>query len=371
MKTPHDVSRGAMKIERDHMGRLFLRRTISTANLADAFMEWQMDLMRLGPAALSSAEGLIFSVVAFDGIATRQSLEGLLRGVQHAYCWNGSLCCEWQIKGWLDRRLLSPMTSQVIKSISDRGLVLDVGRAIKSADQALNGLDRLLEAAAAWHAMVLPGPLLAHVAGMQPMAALPRETLARGATGLALAGKEAPEREFSCLPIGDALEGYFSCNGDDRNPVVADQIVIACQSGKSKADIHKKVTSHVQAAVISGPVTSLFAAFTLDLVENGTERKFDLSLTTLGKYPSHVAKHLLPVLRGKHIADVTPEDWTKIYGDIRSNCAESMWREVSAALKAWHEFLIKWLDVPTVKFPQTRSIVLPGQVTYGHMKSLG
>jgi len=371
VKTPHETARGGMKIERDRLGRLFLRRTIATADAKSAFEAWQSDLLRVGPAGLASDVGLVLSLIAFDGVATRESLQSILGALSKAYLWDRHVCVEWEVKGWVDRRILSPMTLNVLQLMRVDGVVsINIKQALKTADYSLNGLDKLLEAAAAWHCMMLPAPLASHVLGIQPMAALPRDVLARGASRLALAGKEVHGRETSALPLGAALDGYFACAGDDRNTTAYEAIRDACQKGKSRAEIFAQVTALVPKAATSGPITSLFALYVLDFVESGTQRKSELSLTTLGKYPSHLVKHLLPRLQGKSVTKMTMQEWTDIYGAIRNDSATSMWPEISAALTSWHDFLVMWLDVPelrlaseTIERPPRANYIWPHEVS--------
>lgn len=365
MKSPHKINKGGVKIECDRLGRLFLRRTVSSANLAESFSIWQGDLLSHGPQAVANEEGLVLCMVTFEGIVTRQALEASLSQIKAAYTLGETVCIEWEIGGWVDRRELSAMSICVLSAFDPNQLQrLNVKHAINKADESLSGLDRLLEAAAAWAAMVLPGVLVGHVTGAQPMAVLPREVLARRESGMALARKNRPLREFSSLPIGTALEGYFCGAGDDRNPTVAEAINSACLNQKSKAKMYDQVCGLVPAATFAGPNTSLFALFVLDLIENGTERKDDLKLNTIGKYAGQIGKRLLPRLIGKTITHLSCEEWSKIYDEIRSECASSMVGEVSAALKAWHEFLEEWFDVTPVEDISIGKIARPPRANF-------
>lgn len=303
-------------------------------------------------------------LVAFDGVATRESLIDALGACRNTYVANGAVCIDWKAPcGRIDRRHLSVWTRFVLAQpdslmISPEQALLMLDRCFQelAADHDFpRSLDAFLGDSQAWLALHLAGPWLAHAIGAARLAALPRSVFARECSKRALrVATDENGREGELLAdsaMGLALDAYLSGDTDDGSYWLVDEVMAICQTTTSRRAMVKKLLA-ISTRNGKGRISSLILAWAIDLAESGTQGDTDISSRTVSKYVRAIARDLLDQFRRKFLEELKSEEFDERYREVIRSKPAGAQRTCASALSSWHFFLVCWLDVA----PRTRSL---------------
>lgn len=215
------------------------------------------------------------------------------------YCLGGMACIEWTTGGGrrTDRRALSCFTTLSMPArpaaIGDELAALYTLLRAMPEYGNLPDTDLLLELErdlACWAAHRLPRPLWAHVTGLRPMTALPRQHLAldevQGVPRLSLDERSVARRAEAADMLDTAIAGARHA----VEPLLVElaTAVFTLKSGESDSETLERWARELlslRARVESGDVASATViAWQLDLVESGTLTAVDAAIGTRARY---------------------------------------------------------------------------------------
>lgn len=298
--------------------------------------------------------GLVFCLIAFDGIILRDQLQKALDSMPDVYAWGDRICLDWTCGTRLDRRLLSTWTICSLGSLPQPRPSSTSGELLGRLDEHIQvtrdprGLIGFLSDAASWHLTNLTGPTHAHTTGVAPITPASRQCLARQEKGCPLVPPDDPDRESLNRALGAAYSSYFNAHAMDGGHSFLDEVLAAARR-KNRRDAITALVDFAQRTEHVGPVTSLITAWVLDLVESGTRRVAELPWGTIGKYTRLAVKPLLTEFSGKRIDDLDTERFAAAYNRIIAGTKDSEQKPAAAALASWHDFLVRWLQVRPLK----------------------
>ena len=117
--------------------------------------------------------------------------------------------------------------------------------------------------------------------------------------------------------------------------------------------------------------SALIYIFSLQLVENGTQRKEVLAPATPGHYVRSFASDFCILLDGNRLYDITEERYSKLFASLLS-AGQSIASYRRAGLKAFHHFLRSWWHVPKLPAemfgvesttPVSANLIWPHEIT--------
>jgi integrase len=303
-------------------------------------------------------------LVAFDGVATCESLIDALGACRTTYAWNDAVCIDWKAPcGRIDRRHLSVWTRFALAQ--PNALLNSPEQALQTLDQCFQelaadrdfprSLDTFIGDSQAWLAHNLAGPWFAHAIGAARLAALPRSVFARECSKKALPiapDKNKQEGELLAeSAMGLALDAYLSGDTVDGGYWLVDEVMAICQATTSRRAMVKNLLT-ISTRSDKGRISSLVLAWATDLAESGTPGDADISPRTVSKYVRAIARDLLDQFRRKFLEELKSEEFDKRYREIIQSKPVGAQRTCASALSSWHFFLVCWLDVA----PRTRSL---------------
>ena len=177
----------------DGSGKFHFQSTLQTSRLAELFERTVERLGELHKLPVGSA--LILSLPIRNAICTPYGLASAVAALHNVYRCGDHIALDWKLAhGWRDRRLLEPLTVDLLASLAgpykcttkDRRLAqLLIQDAMAETDprQVWNSF---CACAAAWWSDPLPYLIWSHCVGVQPLQPLSRETWARYHTKLPL-----------------------------------------------------------------------------------------------------------------------------------------------------------------------------------------
>lgn len=346
---------------RDGLGRVHFRPTPITSELSREFQDFQTKMLKGQIPIEDSLDKLALALVAFEAIVTPADLERALMCSTHAYCYRRQQVIEWVREDKrLDRRFLSTLSAVCLKEIARTPVDAAVARAaIRSAATAVypnraEPVDDLFGAAIAWASEALPGVLVGHVLGVAPMCALPRSTLIRDETGLALPAPVAAEGDpgLANEVIGNALESYQQTPLSAGGPWAVVELVAACRHNKrlsrhkSKRDMLQECQRLSRRIGEADSLSALLLAWAADLIESGTLGLADVAPQTIQKYVSCIALPLHASVGAEDILNWSSEEYQACYNEIVAAAWVGKRGNTASALSSWHSFLMRWLDAP-------------------------
>ncbi len=349
-----------IKPKLDMVGRSHFRAAALESVAAARFVKIQEIVLR-GNLSLPVPERIALSLVLFDGIATYEDLERALARVDDIYRWQSELCLDWRDPfGRACRRYISVFTQAVIavprrSTIDVAATLIGLNRWIATLIRASRqnySLDLLLLDAQAWLAENVSDPLVAHCIRAVPISSLPRSTLAREETKLALASDRDLEHGRALVEgLARALGAYLDPTGTDRGSWLIAELVQHCRRNKSLSNSEDKkrmlraCRALVDRADAAGPVSGLILAWVLDLLESGTRAKMNLKAITPAKYVTAAAMNLLKTFQNRAVEEISADEFISIYRKMLHGLSTSQVRTLASALSSWHFFLSCWLDI--------------------------
>lgn len=346
---------------RDALGRVHFRPTPFTSALSREFKDFQTKLLK-GQIPIEDHLGkLALALVAFEAIVTPADLERALMSSTHAYCYRNQQIIEWHREDKrLDRRFLCTLSAVCLRDMARTPVDPAVARAaIRSAAAAVypnraEPIDDLFGAAIAWASEALPGVLVGHVLGVAPMCALPRSTLIRDETGLALPAPVGAEGDpgLANEVIGNALECYQQIPLSAGGPWAVVELVAACRHNKrlsrhkSKRDMLQECQRLSRRIGEADSLSALLLAWAADLIESGTLGLADIAPQTVQKYVSCIALPLHASVGAEDILNWSSEEYQACYNEIVATALVGKRGNTASALSSWHFFLMCWLDAP-------------------------
>lgn len=354
-----------VSVKMDRTGRAHFRPTISTAAGAARFRNFQIKLLNGTLVFNDMSTRFAANLIAFDGIATHPDLMAVLALHDQLYTWNEHTCLEWAGKNKrVNRRFISIFTKQDWTSSrsaelhSPEEILNNLEIALEKAypTKSTSKLEQLLHDAQTWMFEVLPGPIFAHCLSLIPLAALPREVLAREESHKALLSvAKMPTESEASLGFAAALGGYFSHDRTDHGGWLLNKLVIACRHKKQVADhidkhrILKECLALSPEADLAGRTASLILAWAIDLVESGTASESNLSPGTIDLYVKYAAPALHECFKNEDIEEVDAEKFSDIYTFIIKSASPGVQKTFASALSSWHQFIQYWLDATPIK----------------------
>lgn len=354
-----NLERGALVAARDAVGRFHFRPHASTPLQAKAFKTIQTRILKGSISFASPLQQMVAHLILLDGIATRQDLPVALIAACHAYCWRDAICIEWsRTDGRQDRRFLSPLTSKFLGDMPDS---LTPGEAMATLRETAallyprhaDPVGTLFSQAQAWLFESLPGALFAHVAGTNPLTALPRHVLARESSELPLRPTAASEEMSDGVKaLGLAFDTYFEGPLRSGSGWLIDRVVAITRRNKNlqeHIDKRRMLGQCLEIAWQAGEgdgISALVLAWATDLVESGTLREPDLHPTTIEKYVRLGAPALRSIFVEVDIGTLDAAGFDARYKEALEATSAGERGILASALAAWHQFLIRWLDAP-------------------------
>lgn len=344
----------------DPIGRVHFRSGKLTSRSASRFGKLQAAFLK-GRLGASPVIQVALSLVLFDGIASETDLSRALADLEQIYRWDNQVRLEWKDPiGRQNRRHLSLITQAILAS--PRIAPIDASATIQALDAFLCDIVRspnrsyslklLLLDAEAWLYEHLPLPLFAHCIGKAPIAALPKSTLARHESRLALSLLLDPEIEKSnSRAFASAIGSFFAKRRNDHGGWFIDELVSICRRKRalSNGDDKRRMLHECEALasrdIEIAPLGGLILAWAIDLLQSGTRTKIQLKAITPAKYIGIAAKRLWQAFREEDLEEFGTEDFLNVYLSMMNGLSNSQKRTLASALSSWHFFLMCWFEV--------------------------
>ena len=334
----------AITVRRDRASRVLYSTTNESARAAGRFESFQQAL--LVESTLSPGARVAARLIAFELILNRDELDKILRalpGGVYRSCAD-TLLLEWQWgNDWLDRRSVSALTGRALEEFDGAATAVApwpeiahmIARVIPAWDDLgeAASIARLLHAGRAWAVLNLPGFLAAHVCRDAPLCALPRSTLARGATGLAWVDPESgSQRRTDPRRLGallDTVESGISVSGDHMALVT--QLKTAIRDGVKAGGTHHEMRGAMLDSIklrcgIVARDDQFMAEFRIEAVPQALLPLDDLSAKPV---PSAITQEI------HSLADRMETDLQAIYTSVETGSAGQLSSRQSNLL---HEF---------------------------------
>lgn len=260
-------------------------------------------------------------LIAFDLVPPQHIPIALL---SDPYCYLGSIHLDWEQSAdeRLDRRRLSAMTllnwnhsvadkEQEWSAFSDWLCTLD-GYKTMTIKVALDELELDLYS---WTVRKMPMSMFAHVIGLRPMTALPRDTLARASSGMVpalLLDETSIERETKVADFMDVVDevNEEKCQLENDGMVRMAIKMLTTRKGETpNYAIDRWVTGllNLRPRVLRTNIaTAMVLSWMLDLCESGTARKSNADYLTRKRYCVATA---FPLWRMLSTLGGHPESW--------------------------------------------------------------
>lgn len=345
----------------DNVGRIHFRPTADTSRLAESFRGLQAKLLRRQITTGDLLAELALVLVSFEAIVTPDDLAQAIMAATNAYRHDGRLAIEWKREDKRqDRRFVSSLIRACIEALpSTPPTELAAKQAIAAAavlafPNSTVATDELFRAATSWVYESLPGVLFGHVTGLAPLCALPRSTLARHATGLALAVTSEMDSTASEV-IGEAMDRFFQQCSTTGSAWVITELEQACTRRRNVPRHRNKRDMLLQCQLLcrkiceADSLSALLVAWAADLIESGTQTKPDIHPGTVHKYVRYIAMQLHLNVKADDILDWAHEDFEECYRSIVASAPAGKQGNTASALSSWHAFLVRWLDVPPLR----------------------
>ena len=356
--------RGAVTVRGDRAGRVRYSTTSSSVAELRRFMAFQQAILR--EASLGGEARLLGLLIGTEAVLTRRDLtlataalpEGLFADR------SGRLFLEWTWgEGWLDRRMLGPVVCAVLEQpgvqvVSENAAIAELAGFVRATvpfwDEESDEIvvERVLTAGRAWAVLSLPGFLAAHVCRDSPLCALPRSAWARRESGLALSitgALAAPPANISTMGrLLDAIHVADTVGGDAR--ALLDVLKKSLREGARIGGTHYRVRQemlrligvHIEAACRSGWQAALLFAWTVDLIESGTERVPELAVNTILGYVPPLLEPIMLELQGITALTRDAAAWFEIYQRVLASKSAGSRKNLASAMASFHDHLVRW-----------------------------
>lgn len=344
----------------DRFGRIHVRQMDSTPNRVTRFRKIQKLFLNGKLHAKSPLGNLGIGLVCFDGISTQPDLEAALKYHRDSYAIDDKICIDWQNdRDLTNRRFLSHFSIKFLTeakngTVHGDDTITHINEALSEHFLCIaNPLYEFLEDAKAWLTEVLPGPLWAHCTSSVLLSALPRSVLARKTSKLSISITKLPLIADTVIALAGAFDGYFDGVSGRGGAGVIQKIKAICINRnaphyKERRRMLRDCMSLKEEARDAGMIASLLLAWAIDFIESGTPWYFNYAPNSIEKYIGSVIQQLLQRFQEIKIDELTAEKFEDIYNVIVASVKPSQQQTASAAIKAWHAFLVHWLDVPTI-----------------------
>lgn len=316
----------------------------------------------LRPSSLTLA-----CLIAFDGIVGDTELQAAYSSCRQASRCEKAVRLDWRINSRQDARYVSVWTTLALARMKEREPyasarehLLDVlsVRALKISVTSTSESvwEHLLTTARGWMQTHLPAVLYGHVSGAAPLSALPRSAFARAYTGQALAPEVADTAAENAALAPICVHAFEAALLGSPASVRSGgafirQLLAALRpptkgSNTSKCEeILRRLRSLAASLETADEACAILYAFALDLVENGTKRKKSLAPTTPSDYLNSMAEDFHVALDGVRLYGIDKTTYTGIFHKLMNSGATTNSARI-AALKAVHQFLRAWWQVP-------------------------
>lgn len=351
------------RMRKDFVGRAHFRTLLSAPESVACFRKFQSTLLSGKLLPSDAAGNLAAHMIAWDGIATKPDLLAALQNAQSMYLWNGHATIDWTDEvGRTNRRILSALTqkswaSPTVQPLSSESIIAGLESALCTLYPTARStrVDQLLMDCQAYLMWALPGPLLAHCLGTNPLTALPRSVLSRIESGQAIyTGSKATISQHSEVGFSMALDGYFSASRSDRGSGLISALVDACKTKKSdvhhidKNEMLRRCLSLTPLAEQAGKTACLVLAWAIDLIESGTSKEDNIAPGTIRLYVRYGARAIYENFKDREIDEIDSDTFAQIYRSIIKQTQKAE-QSTASALKSYHAFLQQWLDVAPLK----------------------
>lgn len=331
------------------------------------FEEFQAWLTSSGVQELKPASLTLACLIAFDGIANDTELQAAYAACPQASRFETAVRLDWKIGSRLDARHLSAWTTQALARVKEwepydlvRGHLVDAlsARALTScfASPAETIWEHLLTTAMGWLQIHLPAVLYGHVSGAAPLSALPRGALARAQTRQAMLPEVVDpatedtlstpvyERAFEAALLGRSAS-VRSGTAFIRQLLAALRSPAKGSNASKREEILRRLRSLAASLDAADETCAVLYAFSLDLVEHGTKRKKNLAPTTPSDYLNAFADDFHVALDGVRLYGISEATYAGVFRKLLKSGAATGPARI-AALKAVHQFLRAWWQVP-------------------------
>ncbi len=304
------------------------------------------------PVAQQMTHLMLFEAVMPSNVAAAAAAMG------ETFVWRDQCVLQWSAPdGRLDSRILSPLLQPAsldgVATTSATGTVLArLSQQLLDDDRAeIGDLQQLL---GSYYAHALPGSLFSHVIGAAPHTALPRTTLAREQSRLALAHERVENKWQGAEAFGSALEHYFQMGTRGSGGWLVERIVQTCvqYSDNKPGNKGRMLQSLLPLSTqLDGAdsISALILCWVIRLIEEGSVVEPDPRPGTVAAYVRVLATPLRAQLAGKDLPEMMADQYAEEYAAILDATAQGNRGNCGSAIKAWHLFLCEWLDAPPLE----------------------
>ena len=351
----------------DPSRRMHFLHPQNLGNISHQFGDFQSWVISSSVRELKPTGLTLACLIAFDGIASDTELQAAYAACQQARRFETAVRLDWKIGSRHDARHLSVWTTLALARVQEwqpYGLAREHLMGVLSARALKSGVvsplltiwEQLLTTAMGWLQNHLPPVLYGHVSGADPLSATPRSALARAQTRRALLPEEVdPEPQGTAsYPV---YERAFEAALLGRRATVRSgatfirQLLAALRPPTKGSNVGKREEIlrrlHSLAASLddADEACAVLHSFALDLVERGTKRKKNLASTTPSDYLNALADDFHVALNDVRLYGIDETTYADIFRKLVNGSA-TMGPVRIAALKALHQFLRAWWQVP-------------------------
>lgn len=363
--------RGAVTVRGDRAGRVRYSTTSSSFATKCRFSTFQKALLH--EISLGWAARLLGLLIGTEAVLTRRDLTLVIAALPDGLFadQSGSLLLEWTWgEGWLDRRMLGPavcalLEQRGVQAVSENAAIAELAGFVRAtvpfwddeSDEIV--VDRVLTAGRAWAVLMLPPFLAAHVCRDRPLCVLPKSALARRESELALSisGElAAPSVDISTMGrLLDAIHVADTVGGDCR--ALIDALKTSIREGARTDGTHHRMRQemlrligvHMEAACRSGWQTALLFAWTVDLIESGTQRVSDLAVNTILGYVPPLLEPLMLELQGMTTLTRDASAWFELYQRVLASKSAGSRKSLASAMSSFHDHLVRWHGIDALE----------------------
>ena len=347
--------------------RMHFLQPQNLGNISHQFGDFQSWVISSSVRELEPAGLTLACLIAFDGIASDTELQAAYAACQQARRFETAVRLDWKIGSRHDARHLSVWTTLALARVQEwqpYGLAREHLMGVLSARALKSGVvspletiwEQLLTTAMGWLQNHLPPVLYGHVSGADPLSATPRSARARAQTRRALLPEEVDpepqgttsypvyERAFEAALLGRPASVRSGATFI-RQLLAALRPPTKGSNVSKREEILRRLHSLAASLDDADEACAVLHAFALDLVERGTKRKKNLASTTPSDYLNALADDFHVALNEVRLYGINETTYAEIFRKLVNGSA-TMGPARIAALKALHQFLRAWWQVP-------------------------
>ncbi|WP_345534715.1 hypothetical protein [Viridibacterium curvum] len=325
--------------------------------MATRFEQLQRRLLygELISAPLPPLARLAGALIAFECITTAHDVVEALQALADRYAFDDKVSVDWLAHcGRQDSRQLHGFVLHLIADTPTLITEAEARAGLEAFGQwaafGTPAVESVLVAAQCWAFTVLPPALYAHVTRDAALTALPRSAKARKHTGLALSLPVAGGQEADMANVLNRFHLAETARGTPWLVSELEQIATRQESRNATHAQRRAKLMACRALSVELPhadaLSALMLGWVINLLQTGGVRGKPLRPNTLRNYTHRTLRALHTHLAHRDLLTMSRNDFEAVYNEIARETTPKQMLIALSALRSWHSFLQKWLQLP-------------------------